>query len=146
MSEKLQQSLADVLYEEGMQYNWRHAESPACAALSRANLERAAAMGHCKALREVAEMVFVGAGGVQNREHALWLKWSAFMRGDVEVLEDLSALLESYAEGLTQTTDVQRASSGARKAAEAKEHLQWLGGYLHELLREKNLNANSEGI
>ncbi len=126
---------AKALYEEGMKYNWRQDKSPANAALSRATLECAAAMGHTKARRELAEMIFQGSGGPQNREHALWLKWSAFVRGDGEALEELSALLESYAESVTPPGARQRATDAARKAEEVSERVGWLGNYLHELAR-----------
>lgn len=135
MTDKPQKDLAATLYEEGMKYNWRQDKSPANAALSRANLERAAALGHSKAIRELAEMIFQGSGGPQNQEYALWLKWSAFVRGDNEALEELSALLESFAESVTQPGARQRAIEATRKAEEVGERLGWLGNYLHDLAR-----------
>ena len=86
MTGKQELNDADALYEEGMKYNWRQNGSFANAALSRANLQQAAVLGHTKALRELAEMMFAGSGGPKDQEHALWLKWSAFCRGDQESL------------------------------------------------------------
>lgn len=140
MHEKSPQDFAEELYAEGMRYNWRGAASSANAMLSRATLERAAATGHTKALRELSEMMFQGSGGPQNQEQALWLKWSAVVRGDIDALEELSALLESYAESLTQPNGRQHASEGARKAEEASEKLQWLGSYLHGLAADPSSN------
>ncbi len=135
MTHESRNDVGEELYEEGMKYNWRQSESPANAALSRATLERAAATGHTKAIREVAEMMFQGSGGPKNQEHALWLKWSAFVRGDSDALEELSALLESYAESMPQPNDRQRASDAARKTEEAAERLAWLQSYLHGVAR-----------
>lgn len=142
MTDKPQNDPAEALYKEGMKYNWRQDKSPANATLSRATLESAAATGHTKALRELAEMMFQGSGGPRNQEHALWLKWSAFVRGDTEALEELSALLESYAEYVDQPDDRLRVNSAARKVEEASELLSWIGNYLHKLAR---LNSDIRG-
>ena len=141
MIDKAQQNSANALYEEGMSYNWRQDKSPANSALSRANLERAAALGHTKALREVAEMIFIGSGGPQNQEQALRLKWGAFKQGDNDALEELSAMLESYAESSTEPNDRRRAENAAQKAEAASELLRWLESYLYELVRLKNTES-----
>lgn len=137
MSDAHQTKLADDLYSTGMQYNWRKSESPANATFARAALERAAALGHTKAMRELSEMLFVGSGGPPELEHALWLKWSAGIRGDYEAFEELSALLEGYGESIADTGDRERAEGAARKAEETGEHLAWLGSYLYGLVRPK---------
>lgn len=144
MTDKPDLDIAATLYTEGMKYNWRHTESPANAALSRANLERAAALGHTKAIRELAEMIFVGSGGPKDEEHALWLKWAAFVRGDQESLEELSALLDSYSDNATDPEIRTRASNAARKTEEAEEQLRYVGGFVHELFRAKRVSAGSE--
>lgn len=142
MTDKPHLDIAEEIYAEGMKYNWREAESPANAMLARACLERAAATGHTKALRELSEMMFQGSGGLRNQEHALWLKWSACARGDFDAFEELSTLLESFALSLTHEDDRRRAIDGARKAEEVAEQLQWLKSYLHELVR---LNLTQTG-
>jgi len=134
MTKEARKDVGEKLYAEGMKYNWRQSESPANATLSRATLESSAATGHTKAIREVAEMMFQGSGGSKNPERALWLKWSAFMRGDSNALEELSALLESYAEALPQPIDRQRATDAARKTEELAKHFAWLQSYLHHLV------------
>ena len=135
-------NLAETLYLEGMKYNWRQDESPANAALSRANLERASAMGHIKAIREYAEMLFAGSGGPKDEERALWLKWSAFLRGSDESLEELAALLDSYAENTADAGMRRQASATARKADEAYERLRSVGSFVHELVRMKLPSTN----
>lgn len=144
MTEKPEMSLAETLYAKGMEYNWKHNESPANAALSRANLERAAALGHTKAIRELAEMTFAGAGGPKDQEHALWLKWSAFVRGDEEALEELAALLDSYTENVTDPGTKNRAATAARKAEEIEERLRYVGNFVHELFRTKLVAAGNQ--
>lgn len=67
--------IADDLYARGMRHNWRHSESLEQATLSRANLQQAASLGHLKAMRELAEMLYAGSGGPKDCEWALWLKW-----------------------------------------------------------------------
>lgn len=144
MTDMPEMNLAEVLYSEGMKYNWRQNESPANAALSRANLERAAALGHTKAIREFAEMMFAGSGGQKDQEHALWLKWSAFARGDDESLEELAALLDSYAENVADSGTQKRAVLAARKAEEADERLRYLRSFVHELFRTKLIAKGNE--
>lgn len=132
-----ERELAERHYADGMQYNWRDAESPKNAMLARALLERAAALEHPKALRELAEMEFSGTGGPKNQEHALWLKWAAIVRGDHEALEELSALLETYAESIPNSLEKNRAAGAAAKAEAAGEALQWLGSYLQGVLQSR---------
>ena len=137
MMEKPPANIAEALYDEGMRYNWRQAASPANAALARAGLERAASLGHMKALREAAEMMFLGSGGPKDEEHALWLKWAAFVRGDGDALEELSALLGSYAESASDPSAKRDAARAALQAEEADERLRRVGTYVHDLLRKK---------
>ncbi len=144
MTDKSETNAAEALYAEGMKYNWRQNESPANAALSRANLERAAALGHTKAIRELAEMMFAGSGGPKDQEHALWLKWSACVRGDDESLEELAALLDSYAENVSDSGTQVRATNAARKSEEAYERLRYVGSFVHELFRTKLQSAENE--
>lgn len=141
---KPETNLAEILYAEAMKYNWRQNESPANATLQRANLERAAALGHTKSIRELAEMMFAGSGGPKDQEHALWLKWSAFVRGDDESLEELAALLDSYAENVSDSGTQARAANAARKTKEAYERLRYVGSFVHELFRTKLHAPESE--
>jgi len=144
MTDKPQLDFAETLYRDGMRYNWNQGNGLENSALARAAFERAAVIGHTKALREVAEMVFVGAGGPQDQEHALWLKWSAFGRGDYEALEELSALLESYSDTITSPQSKQRAAEAAKKVEEVGERLRWLKSYLHNLASFKLTDHNAE--
>jgi len=144
MTTKPESDFAGQLYKEGMQYNWRQDKSPSNAALSRASLERAAALGHTRAIREYAEMLFVGSGGPKDQEHALWLKWSAYRQGDSAALDELSALLDSYAEGARDPATSRQAAATARKAEEVYAHLQSVESFLHGLIRTRKLEGTAE--
>lgn len=137
MSDCPDKALADKLYAEGKKYNWRQDESPANAALSRAAFERAASLGNTRAIRELAEMIFLGSGGPKEPERALGLKLSAIWHDDDEALEELVALLESYAESDIDAGSKRRAENAARKTEEAGEHLRYVRAFVHELIREK---------
>jgi len=128
-------SIAEELYAQGMKHNWRQGESFEQATLSRANLERAAALGHLKAMREFAEMLYAGSGGPKDCERALWLKWQAYSSGDVEALEELTALLESYSEEGSDERARGRAGLAAQKAEEASVRMRWLSDYLRDVFR-----------
>lgn len=127
------QDRAQFLYEEGLKYNWRGPDSGANAALARAAFEQASRQQHPKALRELAEMMFAGSGGAKEQERALYLKWQAARLGEVEALEELSALLGSYAEGQVKSSDRTRAELAAEKAERAHELMNYLGSYLQNL-------------
>jgi len=129
-----------LLYEQAMQHNWREAESPAHAALARGMLERAAHGGHRKALRELAEMMFFGTGGPTEPERAIGLKWKAVMLGEVEALEELSALLGTYSEAQIKPDDRSRSKAAADKAAAAYELLRWIEGYVSQLSQHAHLS------
>jgi TPR repeat protein len=137
MSHEAQKELADQLYAEGMKYNWRGDESLASRTLSRAAFESAAQLGHTKAMRELAEMMFVGSGGQKNPEQALLLKWSAYRNNDEAALEELVALLESYAESDIDSAQKRQAENAAKKAEEAGEHLYYVKSFLDDLKRKK---------
>jgi TPR repeat protein len=141
MSTQEDDELSQSLYEEAMQYNWRGPESLANAPIARAKFERAAALKYRKALRELAEMMFVGAGCPREPERALGLKWGACALGDYEALEELSALLGSYAEDSENNKDAHRASLAAEKAEEAHKLLEWLSGYIHDVSRYAHLSV-----
>ncbi len=125
--------LAQSLYEEGLKYNWRSPESAANSAVARAAFEQAARHSHPKALRELAEMMFAGAGGAKEQERALSLMWQAARLGEVEALEELSALLGSYAQEQVKTSDRSRAELAAGKAEKAHELMNYLGSYVQGL-------------
>jgi len=129
------------LYEQAMQHNWREAESPAHAALARGMLERAAHGGHSKALRELAEMMFYGAGGPKEPERAIALKWRSLMLGEVEALEELSALLETYSEDQIKPDDRSRSKAAADKAEAAYELLRWIESYVSQVSQHAHLSV-----
>ena len=90
--------LAEKLYREGLNYNWREGHLPENLMCARAAFTNAARLGHVKAGREVAEMIFFGSGGPKDMEEALLRMWNAYGKNDEEALDELVALLESYAE------------------------------------------------
>ena len=132
-----EEKLADDLYSEGRKYDGQGDKSLANATLARAAFERAARLGHLKALRALADMEFLGSGGPKNMEHALWLKWRAYQSGDAEALEELVDLLESFSEASEDEFTKQRAENAARKAEEVPEHLGYIGSFIHGLNQEK---------
>ena len=132
-SEPNTQDIAQSLYEEGLEYDWRSTESAANTALARAAFEQSARLLHPKAMRELAEMMFAGSGGAKEQERALFLKWQAARLGEVEALEELSALLGSYAEEQVKPTDKTRAELAAEKAEQAHELMNHLGSYIQGL-------------
>lgn len=67
MTEKANDSLKDMLFEEGIKYNWRQSQSPAAATLARAAFQQAATMGHTKAIRALAHMIFEGRWCARQR-------------------------------------------------------------------------------
>jgi hypothetical protein len=135
-----QESL-QVLYEQAMEHNWRQAESPAQTALARGLLERATHGGHSKALRELSEMMFVGAGGPREPERAIALKWKSFIRGEIEALEDLSALLESYSEDQIRPDDRNRSKAAADKAEAAHQLISWIESYVNQVSQHAYLSV-----
>jgi hypothetical protein len=137
MSNEEDKKLADLLYSEGMKYNWRGDESLANETLSRAAFERSAKLGHTKALRELSEMMFLGSGGTKDPEQALLLKWRAFQNNDEEALDELVALLESYSELNVDTENQQRAKRAAKMGEVVGEHLRYIDSFLRELSDEK---------
>ncbi len=137
MTDKSEINFAESLYQEGMKYNWTHNNSPSNSTLARIAFQGAAEKGHTKAMRELAEMIFQGSGGAKNQEQALFWKWSAFKKGDLEALEELSALLGSYAEILSEFNEAKYANKTAQKAEDAFLILNEIESYLHELRRSK---------
>ncbi len=127
------QDLAQSLYEEGLKYDWRAPESGANAALARASFEQAARYRHPKAMCELAEMMFAGSGGAKEQERALHLKWQAARLGEVEAIDELSALLGTYAEEQVRPSDRSRAELAAAKAEQAHDLMNYLGSYIQGL-------------
>lgn len=132
---------AQRLYEEAMKHNWRQSASQSHAALARALFERAAVKQHRKALRELAEMMFAGSGGPKEPERGIALKWAAFKLGDGDALEELSALLGSYAEDVVRSNDRDRARLAAEKAENAHELLAWIESYIDDKTRFAHLSV-----
>ena len=127
------QDLAQSLYEQGLKYDWRDPDSGANAAFARAAFEQAAKHRHPKALRELAEMMFAGSGGAKEQERAIHLLWQAVRLGEVEALDELSALLGSYAEEQLRPSDRTRAELAAEKAEQAHQLMSYLDSYIHDL-------------
>ncbi|SJM92021.1 hypothetical protein [Crenothrix polyspora] len=132
---------AQFLYEEGMRYNWRGPDSGANAAVARASFEQATRLRHPRAMRELAEMMFVGSGGAKEQERALQLKFHAARLGEIEALEELSALLGSYAEEQVKPSERNRAELAAKKAEQAGELLHYLGSYIAGLAPLSHLSV-----
>jgi TPR repeat protein len=121
---------AQFLYEEGKKYNWRGPESGANVAVARAAFEQAASLRHPKAMCELADMMFVGSGGAKEQERALQLKFHAARLGEIGALEELSALLGSYAEEQVKPSERSRAELAGKKAEQAGELLHYLASYI----------------
>ena len=138
MADKTQETPADMFYLEGMKYDWRQAQSPAAATLARANFHHAATMGHTKAIRALAHMIFDGSGGAQDREHALLLLWSTFLRGDNEALEEIVDMLETYAETTEEPATGKDATVAARRVEELNERLEQVGNFMRALAMKRS--------
>ena len=143
MTNNVNNSSAELLFAEGMKYDWRQSQSPAAATLARANFQQAATMGHTKAIRALAHMIFEGNGGEQDREHALLLLWSAFLRGDHDALQELVDLLESYAESIENPYSRKVASETAQRTEELDMRLQQVGAFMRELASERLSRTSS---
>ena len=141
MTDKTTETPADLLFEEGMKYDLRQDKSLAAATFARAAFQQAASMGHTRAIRALAHMVFEGNGGGQDREHALLLLWSAFLRGDHESLGEFADMLETYGESPNIPFPSKVVSDAARQAEEIVDRLARLRYFVDELVRNK---ANKE--
>ena len=139
MPQREEMKPGEALYKEALQYNWK--ASAVSTMTARAGFERAAALHHTGALRELAEMMFAGAGGPREQERAIGVKWTAVRLGDIEALEDLSAMLESYAEELLRDGgDSERAARASANAEKAHELLMSLGSYVDDVCRYAGLS------
>jgi TPR repeat protein len=130
-------SPADLLYAEGMKYDFKQDQSPAAATLARASFQQAATMGHGKALRALAHLTYEGRGGPQDHEQALLLLWSAFNRGDHEALEELGDMLGTYAEAATDPSRTREATFASENIEELNRLLGQVSSYMQELVRER---------
>jgi TPR repeat protein len=143
MTENTSENPADILYAEGMKYDLRQDKSLAAATLARASFQQAASMGHTKAIRALAHMVFEGNGGGKDREQAILMLWSAFLRGDHESLEELVDVLESYAEAKDAPFKSKDISDAARQVEDTIDRLARVKYFIHELvLHRANKNSN----
>jgi TPR repeat protein len=139
MTDKTDDSTADMLFAEGMKYDWRQSQSLRAATLARAAFQQAATMGHTKALRALAHMIFEGSGGGQDREQALLFLWSSFRQGDHNALEELVDLLESHTESIENLDNRKAALETAQCIVELDMRLQQVGVFMRELA-SKRLN------
>lgn len=138
MTENTSDNPADILYSEGMKYDLRQDKSPAAATLARASFQQAASMGHTRAIRSLAHMVFEGNGGAKDREQAILMLWSAFLRGDHESLEELVDILESYAEVKDVQLKTKDISDAARQIEDIIDRLARVKHFIHELVIHKS--------
>lgn len=143
MSDKPAKSSADLLYREGMNYDYKQDQSPAAATLARANFQQAATMGHVKALRALAHLIYEGRGGPQDREQAMLMLWSAFNRGDHEALGDLADMLGTYAEEITDPSRKRAATSTSGNIEELNRRFGLVSYYMHELAHERAMRPDS---
>lgn len=141
MTDEITENPADLFFAEGMKYDLRQDESLAAATFARAAFQQAASMGHTRAIRALAHMVFEGSGGGQDKEHALLLLWSAFLRGDHESLEEFADMLETYSESPNIPFPGKVVSDAARQAEDIVDRLTRLRYFVDELVRNK---ANKE--
>lgn len=133
-------NLAEQLFNEGMKYDWHQDKSPAAATLARAAFQQAATMGYPKAIRALAHMTFEGRGGFKDKEHALLMLWSAFaINGDHESLEELSDMLESYAE----ESELSQMGKDAAAAADHVKEIDKRLSRVRDFMRELMLNRSS---
>ena len=123
MTEITPDNPGNLLFNEGMKYDLQQDMSPAAATLARATFQQAAAMGHTEAIRALAHMIFEGNGGGQDKEQAILLLWSAFLRGDHESLEELADMLDSYAESPNIPLPSKDAADAARRVEEIIDRL-----------------------
>lgn len=137
MSDKPPKNPADLLFRDGMNYDYKQDQSPAAATLARANFQQAATMGHVKALRALAHLIYEGRGGPQDCEQAMLMLWSAFNRGDHEALEELADMLGTYAEAATDPSCKRAATSASGNIEELDRLLGQVSNYMHELRRER---------
>ncbi|HZW87210.1 MAG TPA: hypothetical protein VFF41_07105 [Gallionella sp.] len=134
MTNDTSENPADLLYADGMKYNLNQDKSPEAATLARALFQRAAAMGHVKALRALAHMIFDGRGGDRDKEQAILLLWSAFLRGDHESLEEFVDMLESYAEVEETPFKSKDISDAARNIEDIIDRLTRMKCFIRELV------------
>jgi TPR repeat protein len=137
MSNDNQQNPADYLFSEGMKYDLKQDKSPAAASLARANFQQAATMGHTRAVRALAHLIYEGRGGPQDMEKGLLLLWSAFRRGDHDALEELGDLLASYSEQVLEPSNKGRVAGIAETIDELNHGLERVSGLMHEIARNR---------
>ncbi len=137
MTDTANDSLAENLFSEGIQYDWSQSQSPAAATLARADFQTAATMGHTKSKRALAHMIFDGRGGGQDKERALLLLWQAFIQRDNSALEELADMLESYTESIENPSIRKAASETVQHIEELDRRLKQVGAFMHELAIEQ---------
>ena len=125
---------AENLYTEGKKHNWRQSKAPEAASLARACFERAAAMGHSRAIRDLAHMVYEGNGGERREERAFCLLWFAAVR-DLEALGELADMLESFGEKSEQSAQA-RLTDLANEINQLRERLSRVGETIEDLARK----------
>jgi len=143
MTDNANDSPADMLFAVGMKYDWRQSQSPAAATLARAAFQQAATMGHTGAIRALAHMIFEGGGGGQDKEHALLLLWSAFIRRDNSALEELADMLESYAESIENPSICKAATETSQHIEELDMRLQQVESFMRKLANARSIEKHA---
>ena len=136
MSDKPAKNPADLLFREGMNYDYKRDQSPATT-LARANFQQTATMGHVKALRALAHLIYEGRGGLQDREQEMLKLWSAFNKSDHEALGELADMLETNAEEVIDPSRKRAATSISGNIEELNRLLGPISNHMHELVRER---------
>lgn len=94
-------------------------------------------MGHSNALRALAHLIYEGRGGPQDREHALLILWSAFIRGDRDALEELEDMLETYGETAGDSRRAKTAVATAQSVGELRSLVERISDFMHDIARER---------
>lgn len=141
MTDMTPENPAELLYKEGMKYDLQQDKSPASATLARATFQQAASMGHTRAIRALAHMIYEGNGGSQDQEQAILLLWSAFLRGDHESLEELADMLGSYAESPNIPLPSKEAAEAARRVEEIIDRLSRVKSFIYDVVQKRSRNA-----
>lgn len=134
---------AEIMYADGMKFDWKQDKSPAAATLARANFQQAATMGHKAATRALAHMFYEGRGGERNQVKGLLLLWSGYHRGDENAIEEFTDLLASYGEEAESNEHRRTAKRLAESLELARRALSETDSFMHRLDRERSRSPGS---
>lgn len=123
----------EFFYREGMKYDLNQDRSPSAATSARAAFQQASMLGHLKATRALAHLIYEGRGGAMDQEHALMLLWSCFLKGDHGSLQELEDMLESYAEQNPPPSSARTASFAAQNVKKMIPAVEYVHGFMLSL-------------